>query len=262
MSAFAAFARLVDGLTPRTAIVLGSGLGGVIGAFRELGSIAFGQIPGLFQTTVRGHSGQLAVGLWDEIPVLLFLGRLHFYEGHSREVLIGPVRVAANFGTKVFVLTNAAGGINPLLKPGSLMAIRKHIKLVGSNAWRGLAAQSETIPGSSYSPRLIEAMHRHEAAVGRELLVGVYAALTGPSYETPAEIRALAACGADAVGMSTALEAEAAAELGQEVAAISCVTNAAAGLSNGPLDHAEVLDNAKLAIERLSAILTHIVHAT
>src|ERR1700761_7150955 len=109
MTAFAAFDQLVRGLAPRTAIVLGSGLGGVIEGFREAGSIAFGDIPGLFPTTVLGHGGRLTVGMWDGIPVLLFLGRLHFYEGHSREALTGPARVTAKLGTKVFVLTNAAG---------------------------------------------------------------------------------------------------------------------------------------------------------
>lgn len=261
MTAFAAIERLVHDLTPRTAIVLGSGLGGVIEEFHELGSVAFGDMPGLFPTTVRGHPGRLAVGLWDKVPVLLFLGRSHFYEGHSQKVLTGPVQVAANFGIKLFVLTNASGGVNPLLKPGSLMAIRKHVKLFDRDAWRKLTREPEAVPASPYSLRLIELMHSQEGMANRELFAGVYAALTGPSYETPAEIRALAVCGVDAVGMSTAVEAEAAAELGLEVAAISCVTNAAAGLGTGLLNHAEVLDNAKLGIQQLGTILSHIVRA-
>ena len=136
------------------------------------------------------------------------------------------------------------------------MAIRGHLKLTGPGAWRDLAAGAG--PVAPYSARLIRAMQDQESAAGRELPAGVYAALPGPSYETPAEIRALRVCGADAVGMSTAKEAEAAAALGLEVAAISCITNKAAGMSGGPLNHQEVLDNAKLAVERLGQLLTHL----
>lgn len=259
MSAFAEFERAVLGLTPRSAIVLGSGLGGATEPFRETTSIAFDDVPGLVPTTVHGHSGRLAVGHWDEIPVLLFLGRLHFYEGHSSEVVTGTVRAAANLGAKRLILTNAAGGIHPALTLGALMAIRGHIKLVGRDAWREIP-NGESI-AEPYSPRLLRAMRDHESATGRELPVGVYAALTGPSYETPAEIRALAACGADAVGMSTALEAEAAVELEMEVAAISCITNKAAGLGKESLDHAEVLVNATIAVERLRRLLSIVTEA-
>lgn len=250
-AAFAEFSRAARDLAPKTAAVLGSGLGGVTGNLRESTSVAFGDIPGLVPSTVPGHRGRLAVGFWNDTPALLFLGRLHFYEGHSREVVTGTVRAAAELGVKRLILTNAAGGIHPSLGPGSLMAIRGHVKLVGPNAWRELAAGVAS--ASPYSPRL--------AALMPELLAGVYAALTGPCYETPAEIRALAACGVDAVGMSTTMEAEAAAALGLEVAAISCITNKAAGLAAGPLDHAEVLANAKLAAERLSEVLGRLISA-
>src|SRR5262245_10928572 len=253
MPAFAEFGRVVRGLGPKAAVVLGSGLGGAAAQFRESASIPFGDIPGLVPTTVHGHAGRLAVGLWGEVPALLLLGRLHFYEGHSPEIVTGTVRVAADLGVNRLVLTNAAGGIHPALDPGSLMVIRGHIKLVGPGAWRELPAGTGV--AELYSLKLIRAMRDHETATGRELPVGVYAALTGPSYETPAEIRALAKCGADAVGMSTALEAEAAAELGLEVAAISCITNKGAGLGDATLDHAEVLVNAKLAVERLGGLV-------
>jgi purine-nucleoside phosphorylase len=246
--AFDQFARAVRDHVPRTAIVLGSGLG-VTDGFRESASLPFGDVPGLVPTTVHGHKGRVAVGLWSDVPVLLFLGRLHFYEGHSREVVTGTVRVAAGLGVKRLVLTNAAGGIHPSLGPGSLMVIRGHIKLVGRDAWRALPTGNAV--ATPYSPRLLAFMPG--------LLAGVYAALTGPCYETPAEIRALAACGADAVGMSTAIEAETAAELGLEVAAISCITNKAAGLAAGALDHAEVLANAKIAVERMAGVLGMLV---
>jgi purine-nucleoside phosphorylase len=258
MSAFTDFERVARDLEPKTAAVLGSGLGGVTSRFRESASIAFGDVPGLVPTTVHGHTGRLAVGRWGEIPALLFLGRLHFYEGHSRDVVTSMVRAAASLGVKRLVLTNAAGGIHRALNPGALMAIRAHIMLVGRDAWREVPSGSAVV--EHYSPRLIRALCAYESAAGRELPVGVYAALTGPCYETPAEIRALAACGANAVGMSTALEAEAAAELGMEVAAISCITNKAAGLSPGALDHAEVLANAKLAVERLGGLLSEVIN--
>ena len=259
MTAFAEFARVATALAPRTAVVLGSGLGGAAAAFVARASIPFGSVPGLVPPSVHGHGGALAVGVWGGVPALLFLGRLHFYEGHSWDVVTGTVRTAVELGAQRIVLTNAAGGIHPALEPGSLMALRGHIKLLAPDAWRALARGDAV--ARPYSPRLIERMRAHAPPAGGELLTGVYAALTGPSYETPAEIRALAACGADAVGMSTALEAEAAAQLGLEVAAISCVTNKAAGLGGAPLDHAEVLANAQLAVTRMGALLGVLVAA-
>ncbi|MBN9119907.1 MAG: purine-nucleoside phosphorylase [Planctomycetes bacterium] len=257
MPAFADFARAARDLAPRTAVVLGSGLAGSTCAFTERASVDFGDVPGLAPPTVQGHGGRLTVGEWAGAPALLFLGRLHFYEGHPRSAVTGTVRTAAELGATRIVLTNAAGGINPALGPGGLMAIRGHLKLLGSTAWRAIAAGAA--PSQPYSARLLEVMRAHERAAGRELLAGVYAALTGPSYETPAEIRALATCGADAVGMSTALEAEEAARLGLEVAAISCITNKAAGLGDAALDHAEVLVNAKLAFDRMGELLARLV---
>jgi purine-nucleoside phosphorylase len=271
MTAFAAFARTVSSLTPRTAVVLGSGLAGATTAFSERASIGFGNIPGLVPPTVHGHGGRLAVGEWSGVPALLFLGRLHFYEGHPWNVVTGTVRTAAELGATRIVLTNAAGGIHPSLAPGDLMAVRSHLKLLEANGWRCLVNAGVRASGplcesgpearapEIYSAHLIHAMQSHEAAAGRDLLAGVYAALTGPSYETPAEIRALAVCGANAVGMSTAMEAEEAARLGLEVAGISCITNKAAGLSPATLDHAEVLVNAKLAVQRMGELLRKLV---
>jgi purine-nucleoside phosphorylase len=258
MPAFAAFARTARALGPRTAVVLGSGLAGATMAFVERASVGFGDVPGLVPPTVHGHGGRLAVGEWAGAPALLFLGRLHFYEGHSRSVVTGTVRTAAELGATQIVLTNAAGGIHPTLAPGGLMAIRGHLKLLDAAAWRALA--NDTAVSQPYSARLLEVMQEHERAADRDLLAGVYAALTGPSYETPAEIRALARCGADAVGMSTAMEAEEASRLGLEVAGLSCITNKAAGLSDATLDHAEVLVNAKLAVERMGTLLARLVN--
>jgi purine-nucleoside phosphorylase len=253
----APFTREVNRLSPRTAVVVGSGLAGVTAGFSESASITFADIPGLVSPTVHGHTGRIAIGEWEGAPVLIFFGRLHFYEGNTWGVITAPVRLAAKLGVKVIVLTNAAGGIHPLLGPGSLMAIRDHLTLLDRDDWRRLAAGAT--PCNLYTPSLISRMQHHEVAAGRELLVGTYAGLTGPCYETPAEIRALRACGADAVGMSTAKEAEAAAGLGLEVAAVSCVTNWAAGLSDISLTHTDVLANAKLAVGRLGGLLRALV---
>ena len=257
MTPFAEFTRAVASLAPRSAVVLGSGLAGATAAFREHSSVAFGDVPGLVPPTVAGHGGRLCLGEWAGVPALLLRGRLHFYEGHPWRVVTGTVRAAAELGVKRIDLTNAAGGIHPSLAPGGLMAIRGHIKLLELNAWRELAVSAA--PAPPYSPRLVELMRSYEVAAGRELLAGVYAALTGPSYETPAEIRALTACGADAVGMSTAVEAEEAARLGLEVAGVSCITNKAAGICDTPLHHSEVLANAKLAEERMGELLALLV---
>ena len=253
MTPFAEFERAVQGLRPTCAVILGSGLGDAAVRFRELASIHFSDVVGLVTTTVRGHAGRLAAGVWGETPALLFHGRPHLYEGHSRDIVTSPVRVAARLGIQRLILTNAAGGIHPSLSPGHLMAIRAHIDLIGRNAWRAFSASNEF--AEPYSQELIRALRDFDG----QLFAGVYAALTGPSYETPAEIHALRECGADAVGMSTALEAEAAANIGLEVAAITCITNKAAGMSAGALDHAEVLVNAKLAVERLGGLLGQLI---
>jgi purine-nucleoside phosphorylase len=210
---------------PRVAIVLGSGLGAVVDRVRPSAEAAFADIPGFSAPTVHGHGGRAVLGAWAGVRVLVFQGRMHYYEGHTWDRATTTVRLAADLGAKVLLLTNAAGGIHESLNPGDLMALRGHLKWLDAQAWR----HPDVV--SPYSARLIERTN---------LFAGVYAALTGPTYETPAEIRALAAMGADAVGMSTAMEAEAGAARGLEVAAISCITNKAAGLSAGVLDHAEV----------------------
>ncbi len=248
-AAFTTFRGGVRALAPKVAVVLGSGLSEVQAAFREQASVPFGEVPGFVPTSVHGHQGRMMVGRWADIPALLVLGRLHFYEGHTPEVLTGTIRVAADMGVKRVILTNAAGGIHPTLNPGSLMAIRGHFKLLTRDDWRHLAIGAGL--ATPYAPHLLATLS--------ELHQGIYAALTGPSYETPAEIRALAVCGADAVGMSTALEAEAAAKLGLEVAAISCITNKAAGLGTTALDHAEVLVNAKLAVQQLAQCIGRLI---
>jgi purine-nucleoside phosphorylase len=205
---------------------------------------------------VEGHRGRVSLGEWAGKRVLVFEGRLHYYEGHPWERVVLPVRTAASLGARVLLLTNAAGGIHEALGPGSLMAIRDHIEWTRPYAWR-LPGPGGTGPAraSPYAGRLLDLLARAAGPVGIELRQGIYAAVTGPCYETPAEIRALRACGAGAVGMSTAREIQAGCEAGMECAAVSCITNRAAGLSAGPLDHKEVLLTAAAQSERLVDLL-------
>jgi purine-nucleoside phosphorylase len=222
---------------------------------REL-SVAFTDIPGLTATSVSGHSGRLALGEWAGQRILLFEGRLHYYEGHPWERVLLPIRTAARLGVRSVLLTNAAGGIRTDLGPGSLMAIGDHLEWTRPYCWRepGPGGLGPARP-SPYAPRLLEVLTRAAQGQGIPLARGVYAQLTGPCYETPAEIRALRAWGTDAVGMSTAREAQEACALGLECAAVSGITNRAAGLSGGPLDHKEVLAAGTLLSERLAKLV-------
>ncbi len=246
---FDAFAAAVRAHAPRLAVVLGSGLGAVPHRFAGLASVPFADVPGLVAPSVHGHSGRIDLGLCDGQPVLVFRGRLHFYEGHPWDQVAGLVRAAADLGANALLLTNAAGGIHDSLWPGDLMVLNGHLFLQRPDRMVNGPVEKP------YSARLTETIQDIERANGRPLLAGVYAAVTGPCYETPAEIRALRSMGADAVGMSTAYEAVTAAGLGLEVAAISCITNKAAGLTAGTLDHAEVLAIASRPAERISEIV-------
>ena len=247
---FDPFCDCVHALRPRTAIVLGSGLTGVTDEFIESATVHYGDIPGLVPPTIAGHKGQLSVGVWNAIPVLVCFGRVHFYEGHPWDRVTRLINLVADLGVKRVILTNAAGGIHPALNPGSVMGIRAHMKWLGARAWR-----EDTTSNGVYMPALIAKLQSDAP----DLLFGTYAALTGPCYETPAEIRALRNLGADAVGMSTAMEAEAAAARGLEVAGLSCITNKAAGISDGPLSHKEVEATAKLAVGRMADLVARLL---
>jgi purine-nucleoside phosphorylase len=231
-------------------------MGGVAQVVRNPESVPFAEIPGLTATTVAGHKGCLTLGEWAGQYVLLFEGRLHFYEGHPWESVIKPIQTAAGLGIRQAILTNAAGGIRDDLGPGSLMLLRDHIEWTRPYAWRhpGPGGLGPARP-SPYSPRLLQRLEDAAAEMNLPLPSGVYAMVTGPCYETPAEIRALRAWGADAVGMSTAREVQAGAELGLECAAISLITNRAAGLSAAPLNHEEVLAMANATAARLIALI-------
>jgi purine-nucleoside phosphorylase len=241
---------------PHTAIVLGTGLGGLADILADATIISFADVPQLAGATVAGHRGDLLLGKWSGQRVLVFAGRLHYYEGHSWERVVAPVRIAKEIGVRVFLATNAVGGIRADLTGGTLVALRDHLEWTRPFFWRqpdpgglGLARPSP------YSPALIERLQTAARREGFELPTGVYAQVTGPSYETPSEIEALRRCGADVVGMSTAREIQIGVELGLECAAVSCVCNQAAGLSAVPIQHTEVLDVAAQMRERLTRLV-------
>ncbi|MEO2092116.1 MAG: purine-nucleoside phosphorylase [Gemmataceae bacterium] len=242
MTAFDRFRSAAAAVRPTAAVVFGSGLAAAASsAFTPVATVPYADIPGMAPPGVAGHRGELAVGHWAGVPVAVGFGRVHFYEGHPWERVTRLVRVMAELGVRRLILTNAAGGIRDDLNPGDLMTIRGHLKLLDAGQITALAVgPRHTNPYPLLAP---------------DLPSGIYAALTGPCYETPAEIRALRAMGADAVGMSTAVEAEAAAELGLAVAGVSCITNKAAGLGNGPLSHREVEETARTAVVRLGDVI-------
>jgi purine-nucleoside phosphorylase len=255
-SAFAELADAARTTRPQVAFILGSGMGLVAQRLQDARSVPFIDVPGLAAASVVGHRGCLTLGDWAGRRVLIFEGRLHFYEGHPWRNVVMPVQTAAFLGAKVLCLTNAAGGIHDALAPGSLMAIRDHIEWTRPYCWRlpGPGGIGPPRP-SPYSPRLLQLLMQAAHHLGMELHPGIYAALTGPCYETPAEIRALKVWGADAVGMSTAREIQAGCDAGMECAALSCITNRAAGLSPAPLHHGEVLTTAAKQSDRLADLL-------
>ena len=242
------FIRENSSLVPQVGVVLGSGLGEFAEQVEAKTAIQFADIPHFRKVSVAGHAGRLVLGKVGSVPVAVLQGRYHYYEGHDIADVIFPVRVLAKLGIRSLLLTNAAGGIGRELQPGDLMVIRDHINMLGVNPLRG--ANDERLgprfPDMSavYDPEFQNIIAAAEEEIGLAAKKGVYLALSGPSYETPAEIRMLAALGADAVGMSTVPEAICARHMGVRVAGISCVTNLAAGISQQPLSHQEVTETA------------------
>ena len=246
----AAAARLkkASSLRPTLAIILGSGFHHTLAALCVDKKIACGKIPDFPKPTVSGHAGEIYFGHLGQTPVLVLSGRIHFYEGHPMECVTFPVRTLAAFGVRDLLLTSAAGGLNRAFRPGDFMVVTDHINLMGANPLRG-----PVISGlmrfvdltDTYDAELVKLLHVAGKESNIKLQRGVYLAVSGPSYETPAEIRAFARLGADAVGMSTVPEAIVARQCGMRVAAISCITNLAAGISPKKLSHAEVLETAE-----------------
>ena len=231
-------------LRPRLGIVLGSAFGQVVEEVGNSSAVAFTELPGCAVPGVDGHAGQFVIGRLGGADVLLQAGRSHYYEGHSMDQVTFPIRVMAAFGVEQVLLTNAAGGIAAELVVGDFMRITDHINMMGVNPLRGQAAAGLPIfvdMSETYSESLAQALDQAAANCEIELKRGVFVAVSGPSYETPAEIRAFAKLGADAIAMSTAPEAIVARQLGLEVAGLSCITNTAAGLGNSAISHGEVL---------------------
>jgi purine-nucleoside phosphorylase len=233
-------------LRPKIALVLGSGLGSFADDLENSVKIPYAKIPSFPRSTAVGHAGRLVVGTSNGVPVVAMQGRVHLYEGYSAREVAFPIRVFARMGIKFVVLTNAAGGINRNFSQGALVVLRDHINLQGANP---LIGPNEGRFGQRF-PDMTHAYSRAARGIalaeaekmGLVVHDGVYAALAGPSYETPAEIRSLATIGADLVGMSTVPEVIAARHSGIEVLGISCVTNMAAGILDKPLNHEEVLE--------------------
>ena len=250
---------------PRIAIVLGSGLGGFADDFEDAVGIPYEEIPGFVRSTAEGHVGRLVAGKVDSVPVLAMQGRVHYYEGYSFEEVTFPIRTFKLLGVKTLILTNAAGGINVQLTQGALMVISDHINLMGDNPLRGPNDErfGPRFPDMSavYSPELQELVVDEAKASGVEVRRGIYGGLSGPSYETPAEIHLLRTLGADAVGMSTVPEAIVARHMGLEVLGISCITNMAAGISDEPINHEEVMATGDRVRETFAELLRRVIGA-
>jgi purine-nucleoside phosphorylase len=255
----AKFIRTKTKLRPKIVLVLGSGLGAFADEVKDSTRIPYGRIPHFPRSTAIGHAGRLIIGKCCGVAVAAMQGRAHYYEGYSLKEVIFPLRVFGRLGVQAAILTNAAGGINLELQQGALVVLRDHINLQGSNPLIGPNDErfGPRFPDmthaywKSYRTIALEEAHR----LGINVREGVYAALSGPSYETPAEIRYLRTIGADVVGMSTVPEAIAARHMGIRVLGISCVTNMAAGISNQPIDHQEVLETGKRVKVHFIALL-------
>jgi len=253
-------------LRPHLGIVLGSGLGAAAEAVMNPIVISYEEIPNFPRSTVEGHSGRLVAGTLGGSPVVVMQGRVHFYEGHRPEAVTFPMRVMGALGIRAVILTNAAGGISERYRIGQLVLISDHINMMG---WNPLVGVNEARFGfrrpncglrffdmsEAYSKRLRELAVRATELDGEKLDEGVYLAVTGPSFETPAEIRAFRALGATLVGMSTVPETIVARHMGMEVLGISCVTNLASGLSATPLSHAEVFEAGRQVERKLAELL-------
>jgi len=248
---------------PDVAIVLGSGLGAFTERLADATTIPYSEIPGWPASAIIGHAGRLVVGTLAGRRVLALSGRAHIYEGHDFRTVTFATRVLGALGVRLVILTNAAGGINAAFTAGTLMVIDDHINLMGGNPLTGPNDErfGPRFPDMTevYAPRLRTLADETARAAGIRLGHGVYVALHGPSYETPAEIRFLRTIGADAVGMSTVPEAIAARHMGLEVLGISCITNAAAGILPQPLDHNEVMAVAARVRGEFSTLLEGIV---
>jgi purine-nucleoside phosphorylase len=252
-------------LTPKVGIILGSGLGDFADSLADKVAIPYGEIPGFPTSSVPGHAGRLVVGALQGAPVVAMQGRVHLYEGYAPWQVAFPARVLCALGIRSLVVTNAAGGIRADLVPGDLMIITDHVNLSGANPLTG-ANEDRLGPrfpdmSTAYHPALRALLAKTAERLEIPMKEGVYVWLSGPSYETPAEIRFLRTVGVDAVGMSTVPEVIVASHMGVRVAGISCITNLAAGIGRQPLSHAEVAETANRVRDRFTSLLTHFLPA-
>lgn len=253
----------LSAVRPRVALVLGSGLGAFAGELPGAVEVPYAGIPHWPHSTAIGHAGKLVLGCLESVPVAVMAGRVHFYEGYSLKEVVFPTRVLGSLGVKSLILTNAAGGIRLDLNQGALVLISDHLNLQGGSPLVGPNEErfGPRFPDMSeaYDHRYRELARQAAAGLGIKLHEGVYAALSGPSYETPAEIRYLRDIGADVVGMSTVPEVIAANHMGMKVLGISCVTNMAAGILDQKISHQEVLETGERVKDQMIALLKAII---
>ncbi len=263
------YIRVAEDLTPHIGVILGSGLGNFAAHVNDATRIPYAEIPHFPRPTAEGHSGYLVLGTVAGVPVAVMQGRVHLYEGYSLDEVTFPTRVLGLIGCKTLIVSNAAGGINTGYKQGVLVALSDHINLTGTNAALGPnEPRFGMVPGAgqrffdmstAYSPRLRALAVEEAARQGFQLAEGVYLAVLGPSFETPAEIRAFRTLGADLVGMSTVHETIVARHMGLEVLGISLVTNMAAGVLNETIHHENVLDVGRRAEKQFTSLLTALI---
>jgi purine-nucleoside phosphorylase len=255
-----AYIRSKSSLKPRVGVVLGSGLGAFVDHIQVEAILPYDEIPSFIAPTVEGHQGRLILGQVQNVPVAILQGRIHYYEGHDMASVVYPVRTLAMLGTEIMVLTNSAGGLDPNMRPGDFMILEDHINLMGDNPLKGPNIKNL---GPRF-PDMTEAYDKQLCASMGEVLTqlnirhwsGIYCGVSGPTYETPAEVRFLQLIGGKAVGMSTVPEAVAANHMGLRVCALSCITNLAAGLTQNKLSHEEVTERAKAVEQKFCEFLT------
>lgn len=261
--AVTALQTLCPGFIPEVALVLGSGLGYVADSVEDATAIPYDRIPGFPISTVPGHSGRLVVGTLQGRRVAVMQGRVHLYEGLTPDQVVLPARTLRRWGAETFIITNAAGSIKTSIPVGSLVLLQDHINLQGQSCLTGpnVDTWGPRFPDMTraYSPDMISRIKAWAEGEGFSLFTGVYGAMTGPAYETPAEIRMLSAIGADVVGMSTVQEVLALNHMGARIVGISCVTNLASGLAATTLNHKEVSETALAVSERFAKLILEIL---
>lgn len=252
----------IGNFNPEIAIILGSGLGNLADEYSEI-VIPYTDIPEFPVSTVQGHKGRLVFATINGKKIMMMQGRFHFYEGHSMQTITYPIKVMKKLGVKTVIITNAAGGVNVYFKPSDLMLITDHINMMGTNPLIGPNDDSlgTRFPDMSevYTKSLREIAHTCAKKIGIDLQEGVYMALTGPTYETPAEVKMVRFMGADAVGMSTVPEAIVASYCNMNVLGISCICNSAAGISTVGLSHEEVLEAAEAAKSKFKGLVLELI---